>query len=275
MTLTGLDAWIGKKESSSDDIPVTLVKRMASTFGVRCPSVGDALPYLWHWAFFQEPVFEEDIGVDGHPKLGAFLPPLDGRIRMWAGGRLKFFSPLLVGRTAERHSDVVNITEKEGKSGPLVFVTVQHRYYQDDELRIQEEQDIVYRYPSAPSERFHDLQKRFDWDSQITPSTLMLFRYSAATFNGHRIHYDYPYVTEIEGYKNLVVHGPLIATLLLSKFLENNSDKEPVSFEFRGVRPITAGSSFRLGGVQAADNMFELCAFNESGAAHKAKVFCK
>jgi len=275
MTLTNLDSWIGKKESSSDDIPVTLVKRVAATFGVPCPGVGEPLPYLWHWAFFQEPVFEEDVGADGHPKLGGFLPPVDGRIRMWAGGRLKFFSSLLVGRAAERHSDVLDITEKEGKSGPLVFVTVRHRYYQDGELRIQEEQDIVYRYPGAPSEKFHKLQKKFDWVSQVTPSTLMLFRYSAVTFNGHRIHYDYPYVTGVEGYQNLVVHGPLIATLLMSAYLELNPDKDPVSFEFRGVRPITAGSTFKLGGVQADDNMLELCAFDEGGAAHKAKVFFK
>lgn len=275
MNLKSFDSWIGKKEISLDDIPLTLVKRMAATFGAPCPVNDSPLPYLWHWAFFQEPVFEEDIGVDGHPKLGTFLPPLNGRIRMWAGGRIKFYSPLFVGRTAERQSDVINVVKKEGKSGSLVFVTVRHRYFQGEKLRIEEEQDIVYRYPGAPSKSSKDSQQNFDWASRINPSTVMLFRYSAATFNGHRIHYDYPYVTETEGYRNLVVHGPLIATLLLSKFLENNPDEEPESFEFRGVRPLIQGVPFQLGGRREANNRFELCAFNEDGPAHKAKVFFK
>ncbi|PTB99264.1 transposase [Marinobacter sp. Z-F4-2] len=275
MDLTGFDSWIGNKERSLDDIPLTLVKRMAATFGVPCPSVDGPLPHLWHWAFFQEPVFEEDIGVDGHPKLGTFLPPLKGRIRMWAGGRIKFFAPLLVGREAERYSDVVNVVEKEGQSGSLVFVTVRHRYSQDEILCIEEEQDIVYRYPSAPAKSSKDSQKKFDWASQINPSTVMLFRYSAVTFNGHRIHYDYPYVTGKEGYQNLVVHGPLIATLLLSDFLKNNPDKDPERFEFRGIRPLTQGEPFQLGGRLETNNSFELCAFNENGPAHNAKVFCK
>ncbi len=275
MDFTGFDSWIGKKESCLDDLPRPLVKRIAATFGASCPDENGPLPYLWHWAFFQEPVFEEHIGRDGHPKLGGFLPPLEGRIRMWAGGRLKFYSPLLVGRPAERKSEVVNVVEKEGKSGSLVFVTVRHLYFQGDCVCIEEEQDIVYRYPSAPARSSKDSNQKFEWATLVNPSTVMLFRYSAVTFNGHRIHYDFPYVTETEGYSSLVIHGPLIATLLLAEFLENNPDKQPESFEFRGVRPLTQGTPFELGGLHEANKEFELCAFNESGPAHKARVICK
>ncbi|WP_372966152.1 MaoC family dehydratase N-terminal domain-containing protein [Marinobacter sp.] len=272
MTTNPYGAWLGKQETSYDDLPCVLVKRIAATMGVSAPDNGDPLPHLWHWAFFQEPVIEDLTGPDGHPALGQFMPPVDGRNRMWAGGRLSFLSPLLVGQPAERRSEVKNIVEKQGKSGSLVFVTVSHQYWQNGTLCIDEEQDIVYRAPSAPRLSAEGAIPELNWQESVQPSSVMLFRYSAVTFNSHRIHYDYPYVTDTEGYPNLVVHGPLIATMLLHSFIRNNPQKEPKKFEFRGVRPLIQGTRFNLGGFTHSTNQYDLLAFNQDGPAHQARV---
>jgi itaconyl-CoA hydratase/mesaconyl-C4 CoA hydratase len=264
--------WLGKRETNKDTLPYTLVKRIAATMGKTAPGDGEALPHLWHWAFFQDPVSENLTGPDGHTVPGQFIPPVEGCNRMWAGGRLDFHSPLLVGQVAERHSEIKNVVVKQGKSGSLVFVTVRHQYWQNDSLCVDEEQDIVYRAPSTPRSTALGAIPELQWQESIEPSRVMLFRYSAVTFNSHRIHYDYPYVTEIEGYQNLVVHGPLIATLLLHGFIRNNPELRPKRFEFRGVRPLIQGTEFTMGGYLSTDNQGDLLAFNEDGPAHQARV---
>src|SRR5690606_26165969 len=155
------------------------------------------------------------LGRDGHPSRGGFLPPLGERNRMWAGGRVRFHEPLRVGSPAERRSTILNIEEKTGRSGSLLFFTVQHDYVQQGRVCVSEEQDIVYRAPTPPKLEGSAAAGEGQWSVTVEPSSVMLFRYSAVTFNGHRIHYDLEYVTRQEGYPGLVVHGPLIATFML------------------------------------------------------------
>ena len=215
MSDNALADWIGRTEEIHDHLSQNLVTRIAATFGEKVPQAGEPLPALWQWCFFQPTVEEQGLGDDGHPARGGFLPPAHNRNRMWAGGRFEFYAPLKVGADATRVSTITNVQEKHGKTGSLLFVTVQHDYLQDDQLAIREEQDIVYREPTPPKAGSGDALARGEWTEAVEPTPTLLFRYSAVTFNGHRIHYDYPYVTGTEGYSGLVVHGPLIATLSL------------------------------------------------------------
>ena len=267
-----IDSWVGNQEVSRDVISSNLVHRIAITFGETSPQPGEALPHLWHWAFFQEPVVEAQLGSDGHPARGLFLPPIEGRNRMWAGGRVNFLEPLRVEAPAECRSTITKVQEKHGASGALLFVTVEHTYVQNGTLCIREEQDIVYREPSPPKLKSTLPVPEASWQDNIQPSPVMLFRYSAVTFNGHRIHYDHPYVTEHEGYPGLVVHGPMIATLLLRSFTRRHPDKIPRYFSYRGLRPLFANTGFHIGGVELTDQQFSLWAFNDDGPAHQAEI---
>lgn len=262
----------GKQETSQDVISTLLVKRIAVTFDEECPMEGDALPPLWHWAFFQNPVSESELGPDGHPTFGNFPPPVRGRNRMWAGGRVTFIKPLTVGQEAERRSTIISATEKQGQTGALLFVIVEHQYIQNGELCLREEQDIVYREPTPAKLESHLKTPELEWEETICPSSVMLFRYSAITFNGHRIHYDAPYVTEQEGYPGLVVHGPMIATLLLNSFLRQHPQRIPHHFTYRGLRPLIANTSFQVGGHKQNDQCCGIWAFNANGPAHHAEV---
>ncbi|GIZ11381.1 MaoC family dehydratase N-terminal domain-containing protein [Pseudomonas sp. NCCP-436] len=272
MSDSAFSAWIGRSEEIHDQISRNLVKRIAATLGEATPAHGEALPPLWHWAFFQEPVAESGLGEDGHPARGGFLPPADDRNRMWAGGRLEFFTALRVGAEACRVSTIKHIEEKRGRTGALLFVTVQHDYLQDGQLAIREEQDIVYREPTPPKAGSGEPMTAGDWREAVTPSSTMLFRYSAVTFNGHRIHYDWPYVTDSEGYPGLVVHGPLMATLNLGAFCRANPQARLRRFAFRGLRPLIAPNPFEVGGRIAGEGCAELWVGNEAGLAQRAKV---
>jgi itaconyl-CoA hydratase/mesaconyl-C4 CoA hydratase len=265
-------AWIGRTEEAQDHLSLNLIKRIAATFGEPLPAQGDALPPLWQWCFFQEPVFESQLGGDGHPARGGFLPPADNRNRMWAGGRVDFVQPLKVGADAHRLSTILHIEEKHGRTGSLLFVTVRHDYSQNGELCVREEQDIVYREPNPPKLTSGEAPGQGDWSETIEPTPTLLFRYSAVTFNGHRIHYDYPYVTETEGYPGLVVHGPMIATLNLRAFIRANPDKQVRHFAYRGVRPLNVPTPFRVGGRISEPGKAQLWAGNEAGVAQSADV---
>lgn len=177
---------------------------------------GDPLPIAWHWLYGHEPVAARDTGADGHPRLGLFMPPVPLPRRMWAGGRIEVIRPLRLGERVRRRTTVRGITEKQGRSGRLVFVLVEERFEDDRGALVIEERDIVYREPQpladpppAPPDAFEPAVVHH-W----RPDPVLLFRYSALTFNGHRIHYDHPYATTVEGYPGLVVHGPLLATLM-------------------------------------------------------------
>ena len=272
MTTAATRDWIGKQERSEDALSLSLVKRVAVTFDLACPAAGEPLPWLWHWAFFQEPVAPEGLGADGHPARGGFLPPAEGRNRMWAGGRLEFIRPLLVGIEAERQSTIADVQEKEGRSGKLLFVTVRHEYTQRGELCIREEQDIVYREPTPPRLSLDKPLAEPQWAERIQPSPVMLFRYSAVTFNGHRIHYDWPYATQKEGYPGLVVHGPMIATLMLQAFCNANPGATPTRLSYRGLRPLIADDDFQVAGRRGEAGKASLWAFNDRGPAHEAEI---
>jgi len=265
-------AWIGRTEEAQDHLSVNLIKRIAATFGEPTPAIGEPLPPLWQWCFFQEPVFESQLGGDGHPARGGFLPPADNRNRMWAGGRVEFLRSLKVGADANRLSTILHIEEKHGRTGSLLFVTVRHDYSQQGELCVREEQDIVYREPNPPKLNSGDAPEQGDWNEVIEPTPTLLFRYSAVTFNGHRIHYDYPYVTDTEGYSGLVVHGPMIATFNLRAFIRANPDRHVRHFAYRGVRPLNVPAAFRVGGRVVEPGKAQLWAGNDAGVAQSAEV---
>ncbi|AZD72904.1 FAS1-like dehydratase domain-containing protein [Pseudomonas chlororaphis] len=272
MSVTDPSAWIGRSQQARDLLSDNLLKRIAATFGEPVPAHGEALPPLWQWCFFQEPLAESALGGDGHPARGGFLPPAANRNRMWAGGRLEFFEPLRAGFAANCVSTISQVEEKTGRTGALLFVTVRHEYSQDGRLAIREEQDIVYREPTPPKQASGEPLIQGDWREPVNPSPTLLFRYSAVTFNGHRIHYDFPYVTETEGYPGLVVHGPLIATLSLRAFCRAHPGARLRRFAYRGLRPLIAPQPFEVGGRIVRPGVAELWAGNDAGLAQRGEV---
>lgn len=262
-----LDDWLNTEAVAEDDITAFPLKAMAATLDRE--ESGDTVPPLWHWLYFLPVAPLAEVGADGHPKRGGFLPPVPLPRRMWAGGRLTFHAPLKVGEHATRTSTIANIEDKTGRSGRLVFVTVQHAIEAGGELKLEEEHDIVYR--DAPQEGVRPQQPQLapegeTWRRAIDADAVMLFRYSALTFNGHRIHYDYPYVTQAEGYPGLVVHGPLIATLLVDLVRREQPDATLQSFAFRALRPTFAGQAFSVCGKPSADGKtIELWAKDHEG----------
>lgn len=244
-----LSEWLGRTEECSDQITSVPVSALSATLdrGDSSPLRGDLLPPLWHWLFFLPIHRQSGIGHDGHPERGGFLPPVPLPRRMWAGGRLQFHHPMRIGDALSRVSSIVDVSLKEGRTGPLVFVLVRHKISNAEGVALTEEQDIVYRDNPRPEDivlapRAADMAH--DWIREIRPDPVLLFRYSALTFNGHRIHYDRPYATEIESYPGLVVHGPLIATLLVDLLRSNLADAVVASFSFRAVKPLFDTASF-------------------------------
>jgi len=272
MTTSAPETWIGRSETVHDCISHNLVKRIAATLGEPAPAPGDPLPELWHWAFFQDAVEHSGLGGDGHPARGGFLPPADNRNRMWAGGRLEFLHPLRVDAQVSRRSTILNVQEKHGRTGALLFVTVQHEYVQDDQQALIDEQDIVYREPPPPKLGGTEPMPQGDWHLHVQPTPTLLFRYSAVTFNGHRIHYDWPYVTETEGYPGLVVHGPLIATLNVQAFVRANPQLTVRRFSFRGVRPLICPDAFDVGGRLIGEGKAQVWAGNQAGQAQVGEI---
>jgi itaconyl-CoA hydratase/mesaconyl-C4 CoA hydratase len=275
MAGAALSDWIGKQERSDDALSEALVKRVAVTLDLPCPQKGQPLPPLWHWAFFQEPATADQLRRDGHPILGDFLPPAEGCNRMWAGGRLNFIQPLHIGLAAQRRSRIADVKEKQGRTGKLLFVTVHHDYTQRGETCIQEEQDIVYREPTSPRLSLDTPLLEPEWSQSVRPTPVLLFRYSAVTFNGHRIHYDWPYATEVEGYPGLVVHGPMIATLMVQAFCKAHPGAVPMRLSYRGLRPLIADDHFQVAGRLEAPGRAALWAFNDRGLAHEAQIHYK
>jgi len=226
---------------------------------------GGELPALWHWLFFHETAPASCLGADGHPLRGDFLPPVALPRRMWAGGRLSFLAPLRVGDIARRESVIVAVDEKQGRSGALVFVRLAHRISQGGRLCIEEEQDLVYRGSGGNTPAAMEAPGSAQFARTVTPDPVLLFRYSALTFNSHRIHFDRDYATREEGYAGLVVQGPLTATLLLDLLQRERPDAVPRRFEFRGLRPLTDGGPLSLQGRSDAGHC-DLWALDGEGA---------
>ena len=219
---------------------------------------GLELPYLWHWLYFLPMHRQSEIGEDGHAKRGGFLPPVPLPRRMWAGSQFEFRSPVRVGDAVERTSTIEDVTRKDGRTGTLVFVKVKHelRCNGAADPAIVEFHDIVYRAAKQPGDVDPPPQaaeQGAPWQREIVPDDVLLFRYSALTFNGHRIHYDRRYVTEVEGYPGLIVHGPLIATLLMDLLRRQMPQADVATFKFKAIRPTFDLNPFRVNGRRSDD----------------------
>jgi 3-methylfumaryl-CoA hydratase len=270
MDLDNLKKWIGRTETLSDEVTRAPVAALSATLDRDDPrpDFGEQLPPLWHWLFTIPIHRQSDLGHDGHAQLGDFLPPVPLPRRMWAASRLRFEAPLRIGGRVTRVSKIHDVQFKQGRSGPLVFVAVHHEISNDDEIAIREEHDIVYRDEPRKGESATAAPAALTeaiWRREICPDDVLLFRYSALTFNGHRIHYDRRYSVEECGYPGLVVHGPLIATLLLDLLRREMPEAKVRSFGFRAVSPLFDTAPFAVCGRAAEGQTIHLWAQNEQG----------
>ena len=279
-----LSAWVGRTQRSAETLDARLVRWLAATLDradLLDARDGALLPPAWHWAFFNAVEPMTALGRDGHPRKGGFLPPTSQPRRMWAGSRLHWRGALRVGQSVERVSTILKCEAKRGRTGDMVLVTVGHQFHAGGEVVLDEQHDIVYRDEATAEERraLGELAAqaragnvRFERPGEIvrevTVGPVQMFRYSAATFNGHRIHYDRDYAREVEGYPGLVVHGPLIATLLL-EFLQAQvaPGRRVERFEFRALKPTFDIAPFALhASPPAADGSVSLWSTNNVGA---------
>jgi 3-methylfumaryl-CoA hydratase len=267
--------WIGRTRTAADWVTPSRVAAWHATLdhATDPPHDGDPAPLGFHWTLAPLLARESELGPDGHPRRGGFLPPIPLPRRLWAGSRIVFHRPLRIGERVERESTITAIDEKQGKGSALIFVTVHHRFVSADGVTVDEEQDLVYREPPAPSARTTEavIDARgadgAEWHSTIHPTETLLFRYSALTFNGHRIHYDRRYATGVEGYDGLVVHGPLIATLLLELIQTRVPAERIERFQFKAIRPTFDTSDFSVCGAPTADgDHFMLWSTDNHGA---------
>ncbi len=252
-----LAAWIGRSETLHDTLHATPPRALNATLDHPAAdfATGTPLPPLWHWLYFLPLHRQSEIGPDGHAKRGGFLPPVPLPRRMWAGSQFEFRAPLRVGDAVERTSTIADVTVKQGRTGPLVFVKVRHeiRCNGAAEAALVEFHDIVYREAKRPGDVEpppQAAQPGAPWQRELVPDDVLLFRYSALTFNGHRIHYDRKYVTEVEGYPGLIVHGPLIATLLMDLLRREAPGADVAAFRFKAVRPTFDGAPMRVNGAR-------------------------
>jgi len=257
-----LKSWIGRSEVLSDVATTAPLAGLAALLDhtVSPWNVGE-VPPLGHWLYFLPHARESDIDVDGHPKRGGFMPPVPLPRRMWAGNRIEFRAPITIGAAISRRSVIESVEAKSGKSGDMVFVSVRHDISTDGALAIVEHHDIVYREPPKSSAirvdaaklNLPDEKRASEWSRAITPDPVQLFRYSALTFNGHRIHYDRDYCRDVEGYPGLVVHGPYTATLLVDHFLRHRPNRQIARLDFRARAPLFDIASFDLCGREKDD----------------------
>ena len=269
------DAWIGREQRTTDRLDEGQAARWLATFDLPKPSPA-IMPQGIHFALCTPDAPTSALGEDGHParddSADSFLPPFPMPRRMWASSAIEFRAPIAIGATILRTSRVASITEKEGGSGKLAFVNVEHETHADGNLAVRETQTLVYREaaapeaPLSPPEPGESVFDPSDWDAHrtITPDSRLLFRYSALTFNTHRIHYDAPYAHDVERYRGLVVHGPLTASLLLQLAASELGDNTLRRFEFRGVSPAIAGEDLHLV-MRKGDEGYELGAFSSDG----------
>jgi 3-methylfumaryl-CoA hydratase len=271
-----ISAWAGREDRMSDVIEIRTVAALAATLDQDLNAVLPAglLPPLWHWAYFTPSARTSELGVDGHPKRAGLLPPIALPNRMWAGGRLKFLQALRIGERVSRASRIAACNRKSGRSGDLVFVTVEHTIAGETGVAIVEEQDIVYRQqqPKGGPLGGEKVVARAEFQQHVHPDAVLLFRYSALTFNSHRIHYDLAYTTNEEGYPGLVVHGPLVATLLLQVFRAAHPDKQVTGFAFRALGPLVVTQDFEVCGRLSGPDTAELWTDCDGRLTMKADV---
>ena len=267
--LETLKQWEGKQESHEDVISLSTAQAMAATLDWPTkPQSGDELALPWHWLHFLPNARQSDISHDGHPKRGGFLPPVPLPRRMWASGKVDFHTPLIIGARVRKDSTVKSVTHKRGGSGNLVFVVVEHEIFSDDTLAISDTQNLVYREdpdPSAPRPKPMSPPAQAEFSREVNPDPVLLFRFSALTFNSHRIHYDRDYAINEEGYAGLVVHGPLSASLLLDLVRQQAPNAAVEHYDYRAVRPLIDGNPFQIQGCKT-DEGFSLWVVDHEGA---------
>ena len=265
-----LRSWEGREETREDVLSLTPVQMLAATLD-RDPAAfsdGDVLPPLYHWLYFPSLTRSVELARDGHTRLGGFMPPVPFPRRMFAGARMDFRGKLHIGERVERVARIEAVRYKEGRSGPLVFVTVTYELRDAAGLKLIEEQDIAYR-PAMESKsgrpQSESVPAPADFSREITPDERMLFRFSALTFNAHRIHYDLPY-TQGEGYPALVIHGPLTAVLLADLVTHETGQVALEHFSFRAKSAFFLGDRMTLLGKRLGDTV-ELTAMSDEGIA--------
>ncbi len=270
VNLDTLRDWIGKTESATDTVTAWPVAALAATLNRHelAPQAGDELPPCWHWLYFLEAKPLSELGPDGHPKRGGFLPPVPLPRRMWAGGRMEFLHPLHVGDEIHRDSTILSVEPKKGRSGSLVFVTVEHKVSTGGRTAVREEHDIVYRDAARPGDAQPEAARGAEnpaWHRSVSGDPVTLFRYSALTFNGHRIHYDLDYARHEEHYAGLVVHGPLQTTLMLD-LCRLHSQRRVNKLDYRARLPLFHGETFSVNGnPHAGGDSAELWTANAAG----------
>jgi 3-methylfumaryl-CoA hydratase len=270
LDLDHLRTWIGRTDEASDVVTAQLVKGLRATLflDIGQPQPGDIAPFTTHWCLAQPVAPMDQLGSDGHPARGGFLPPVPLPRRMWAGGQLEFLDTLRVGDVVTRSSKILDVTLKTGSTGALCFVSVEHLVTTPRGLAIRERQDIVYRdmptsmAPAAPAPAEVPAAKHRETHFA---DPVLLFRYSALTFNGHRIHYDRDYVTKVEFYPGLVFHGPMQAALLVEFSAKLHDGNAPKTFSYRGVQPLFDGAEFSVNASDSATGL-DVWTANAAGA---------
>ncbi|RVQ69638.1 protein dehydratase [Croceicoccus ponticola] len=275
--MENLQEWLGRTETVRDVLQPSLVDRFVATLpgfdslpSGRITKDGDPAPRLIHFCLSIDPAPQDRLDVDGHPLRGGFLPPVPLPRRMWAASEIEFHANILIGSAVDRHSRIAAIEQKEGRNGTLCFVTVEHLIYSDARLCIEDRQTIVYREATKPEQNRHFSEPKAEQArgsiKVIAPSTPLLFRYSALTFNSHRIHYDRDYATQAEGYPGLVVQGPLQATLLYYHCADAAGGRLPDRYRFRGVAPLCAPDPFELRAEPIECGEMHSCTVSADGA---------
>ncbi|WP_339713197.1 MaoC family dehydratase N-terminal domain-containing protein [uncultured Sneathiella sp.] len=255
--MKNLQEWVGNQISGNEIIHQQSLNGFAALMDEPGPA-SDIVPSGGHWMYFLPTDRQSRIDKDGHGMKGEFLPPVELPRRMWAGGRLAFHAPLRAGDLAEKTSTIKSVTSKTGRTGELIFVTVEHQIRNEAGLCLTEEHDIVYREAAGGSNKIQKEPQAAptdgEWDASITPDPVLLFRYSALTFNGHRIHYDRDYCLNEEGYPGLVVHGPLLGTFLMQLAIKKMDGRPLKKFSFRNFNPIFDIAPFTLSGKKESED---------------------
>ena len=267
-----LSSWIGRREVVKDAVDPRSVAQMDALLGGEghWPAAGTPLPFGWHWMYFAPRAPQGRLGLDGHPQKGGFMPPVPLPQRMFAETKLRFGTALRVGQEIICTREITKITEKNGLNGPLIFVELSEDVHVAGRLALRELRTILYRGAAsqsrAPLPGPVPEAPKSDWCRTIHPDPVALFRFSALTFNGHRIHYDRAYAVEAEHYPGLVVHGPFIALLLVNEGLQFCSEKTPLSFTCRALAPLFDDAPFDLAGkFREEENVMDLWAVREDG----------
>jgi len=271
---TDVQDWLGKTQTREAIIDTRQTELLAITLDRAVPELGAALPLCWQWAWFNDAQRADELGRDGHPKRGGFLPPVELPRRMWAGGSMEIVKSLKVGNLVRKVSTIDAIKERDGNSGKLCIVTVGHDYFDGDELCIREKQNLVFREDpktDAPKLTAPVPPKGAEVRCEVAPNPVLMFRYSALTFNGHRIHYDVDYARDVEGYPALVFHAPLTAAML-SEMATELGGKPLTKFEYRATSPLFCNETFNICGKRDGDTVLVWAETPDGGQAMLAEA---